>query len=223
MFPLASGIPALHVPAAPGVPPLGGLVVAQEIFGLNANIEALCERFAGEGFEVVAPAYFERVEPGFGAGYDQDGVARGLAAVRATPWDQVAADTQAAVDALRARGCARVFATGFCWGGTVAWLAACRVAGVDAAAGFYGRMINTLLGETPKAPIELHYGERDAGIPLSMVDEVRAAHPSVPIHLYPAGHGFFSDRGHDFDPAVADLAWSRARALFAAHGAGSTG
>lgn len=212
-FILSTGAPALRVPAA-GPTARGGLIVAQEIFGLNANITALCHRFAGDGFEVIAPAYFDHLEPGFAAGYDPDGIQKGLAAVRATSWERVTADTQAAVDSLRASGHARVHVTGFCWGGTVAWLAACRVRGVTAASGFYGRLINTLLDETPQAPVELHYGETDPGIPLSMVDAVREAHPSVPIHLYPAGHGFFSDRGHDHDPAQADLAWARTLALF---------
>jgi carboxymethylenebutenolidase len=213
MIPLSTGIPALFEPAT-GDRRRGGLVVAQEIFGLNANMAALAGRFAGDGFDVLAPAYFERVEAGFMAGYDPEGIAKGLSAVRATPWDQVQADTQAAIDWLAARHGGQVFVTGFCWGGTVAWLAACRCNGVAAASGFYGRLINTLLAETPRAPIALHYGDRDPGIPLAMVDEVRAAHPGVPVHLYPAGHGFFSDRGHDHDPAQADLAWARTLALF---------
>jgi carboxymethylenebutenolidase len=218
MITLGNALPALHAPAR-GPHFRGGLVVAQEIFGLNANIHALCERFAGDGFDVLAPAYFHSVEPGFHAGYDPDGVQKGLAAVRATPWDQVAGDTQAAIDWLADRtGAGPVFVTGFCWGGTVAWLAACRCTGIQAASGFYGRLINTLINETPRVPIALHYGERDAGIPLSMVEEVRAAHPGVPIHLYPAGHGFFSDRGHDHAPDQADLAWARTLALFARTG-----
>jgi carboxymethylenebutenolidase len=216
MIPLSTGAPALHVPAR-GPAPRGGLVVAQEIFGLNANIRALCEGFAAEGFEVLAPAYFERVETGFLADHDAAGVAKGLAAVAATPWDQVAADTQAAIDHLRAGGQRAVFVTGFCWGGTVAWLAACRCAGVTAAVGFYGRLINMLLHETPKAPIALHYGDRDASIPPEAIAAVRAAHPDVPIHVHPAGHGFLSDRGHDHDPVVAARAWGQARDFFDAH------
>lgn len=212
MITLATGIPALVEPAK-GPNRRGGLVVAQEIFGLNDNIRALCSRFAGDGFDVVAPAYFDRIESGFTAPYDQDGIQKGLAAVKATSWEQVTADTQAAIDLLRLSG-SRTFVTGFCWGGTVAWVAACRCAGVTAASSFYGRMINLFLAETPQAPIELHYGDHDPGIPLTMVDEVRAAHPQIPVHLYPAGHGFFSDRGHDFDPTQADIAWARTLDLF---------
>jgi dienelactone hydrolase len=131
----------------------------------------------------------------------------------ATSWEQVAADCQAAIDALGGTA----FVAGFCWGGAVAWLAACRCRGVAAASGFYGRMVLALRDETPKAPIILHYGERDAHIPLTDVDAVRAAHPDVPVYLYPAGHGFFSDRSADHDQLQADIAWSRSRALFDAH------
>jgi carboxymethylenebutenolidase len=205
-------LPAWRVPA--GGDRRGGLVLIQEIFGVNANMRALAQRFAGDGFDVLAPACFARIETAFDADYGPEGVAKGRAAVEATPWDQVAGDLQAAIDALSPP----VFAAGFCWGGTAAWIAACRCTGLAAAAGFYGRLIVTLLDETPKAPIELHYGERDPMIPPTDIDRVRAAHPGVAIHLYPAGHGFFSDRSADHDPVQADLAWRRALDLFAAHG-----
>ena len=113
MINLSTGIPALFEPAL-GSQRRGGLVVAQEIFGLNANIRTLCARFAGDGFDVIAPAYFDRIEAGFTAPYDQDGIQKGLSAVRATSWDQVTADTQAAIDVL-AETQSRIFVTGFCW------------------------------------------------------------------------------------------------------------
>ena len=99
MINLSTGIPALFEPAQ-GSHRRGGLVVAQEIFGLNRNIRSLCTRFAGDGFDVIAPAYFDRIEAGFTAPYDQDGIQKGLSAVRATLWDQVTVDTQAAIDVL---------------------------------------------------------------------------------------------------------------------------
>lgn len=216
---LASGIGALHCPAA-GIR-RAGLVVVQEIFGVNDNIAALAAQFASQGFEVLAPDYFGRVEPGFVADHDGEGVHRGLTAVRATPWDQVAGDTQAAIDQLTASGGpagAPVFVTGFCWGGTVSWLAAQRCRGLAAASGFYGRLINTLLDAPPLAPVQLHYGERDSTISPQMVAEVRAAFPAVPVHVWPAGHGFLSDRGHDHDPVVAAAAWQSTLDFFATHG-----
>jgi carboxymethylenebutenolidase len=194
----------------------GGLLLAQEIFGVNANIRALADRFAADGYEVLAPAFFARVERDFDAGFDEAGVAKARAAVAASSWAQVAADCQTGIDALAAAG-GPIYVAGFCWGGTVAWLAACRCTGLSAASGFYGRMIIGLLDETPHAPIALHYGERDPHIPMTDVEKVRLAHPNVPIFVYPAGHGFFSDRGGDQDPVQADIAWARTRALFDAH------
>lgn len=198
-------------------PHRGGLVLVQEIFGVNSNIRALADHFAQDGYEVLAPAFFARLDPMFDSGFDEAGVAKARAAVAATPWDQVAGDAQAAIDALAAPG-GPVYLAGFCWGGTVAWLAACRCARLAAAASFYGRLIIGLLDETPRAPIELHYGAHDPLIPMSDVEKVRAAHPDVPIHLYPAGHGFFSDRSADHDAVQADLAWARTRAFFDANG-----
>ena len=212
---LPGGIAALHRPAR-GTR-RAGLVMAQEIFGLNANMVALADRFAADGFEVLAPDYFGRIAPGFTAAHDPDGIQKGLAAVRATGWDQVAADTQAAIDWLRRTG-GPVFVTGFCWGGTVAWLAAQHCSGLAAAAGFYGRLITTLLDRPPLVPVQLHYGDRDPGIPASDVDRVRTAWPEVPVLVWPAGHGFFSDRGADHDPEVAARAWEAAERFFAGHG-----
>jgi carboxymethylenebutenolidase len=210
---LSTGIGALHAPTSQR---RAGLVLAQEIFGVNANIAALAHQFAGEGFEVLAPDYFGRIEPGFQADYDEAGTARGRAAVAATPWDQVAADTQAAIDWLAARGPQPVVAMGFCWGGAVAWLAAQRCTGLAASVGFYGRLIVTLLEGTPRCPVQLHYGAHDPIIPPADIDAVRAAFPDVPVQVWPAGHGFFSDRGHDHDPAVAAQAWQMARAFLLA-------
>lgn len=205
-------LPALHA-AHRGGPHRGGLILAHEIFGVNANMRALVERFAGDRFEVLAPALFARIDPAFEAGYDAEGVAKGRAAAAASPWAQVAADMQAAVDALAPP----IFVAGFCWGGSVTWLAAARCRGISAAAAFYGRQIITLLDETPRCPIELHYGEKDSLIPLEDHARIRAAHPTVPILVYDAGHGFFSDRGADHNPAEAAHAWGRTLNFFDAH------
>lgn len=207
-----AAIPALHAPHRDG-PRRGGLVLVHEIFGLNQNLRALVERFAHDRFEVIAPALFARIDPNFTAGYDPDGVAKGRMAVAHTPWSQVAVDVQAAIDALAPP----VFVAGFCWGGAVTWLAAARCHGLSAASAFYGRQIVDLLGEAPRCPIELHYGEKDPLIPAEDHARVRAAHPSVPILLYDAGHGFFSDRRADYNKAEADRAWGRTLNFFDAH------
>lgn len=189
----------------------GGLLLVQEIFGISDHIRELCDGYAADGYEVIAPAFYDRLERGFAAAYDQEGVAKGIQYATATPWDQVQGDAQAAIDALAPP----VFATGYCWGGAVAWLAACRCDGVAAASCFYGRRINDLLDETPRCPTILHYGKTDHSIPMDKVEEVRARHPDVPVYVYDAGHGFVSDRRADYSEDAAKLSRLRTLQLFA--------
>ncbi|MEO8114484.1 MAG: dienelactone hydrolase family protein [Phenylobacterium sp.] len=194
----------------------GGLVLVQEIFGVTDHIRELADGFAEDGYEVLAPAFYDRLEPGFEADYRPDSIAKGVQYSQATPWDQVAGDLQAAIDALQGP----VFVTGFCWGGTAAWLAACRCDGVAAASCFYGRRISELMDEVPKAPTILHFGKTDASIPPERIAEIAERHPDLPIYLYDAGHGFMSDRRADYRPDAARLGRLRTLALFARNGAG---
>jgi carboxymethylenebutenolidase len=199
--------------AAPRDARRGGLVVVQEVFGVNAHIRELCEGFAEDGYEVIAPAFYDRLERGFETGYDAGGVARGRAWSEATPWDQVQGDLQAAIDALESP----VFITGYCWGGAAAWLAACRCEGLAAAACYYGRRISELVDETPQVPTILHFGKADASIPPEKVEEIAERHPDVPVYLYDAGHGFSCDHRADFHADSARLARLRTLAHFSRH------
>jgi carboxymethylenebutenolidase len=194
----------------------GGLVLVQEIFGVTDHIRELCDGFAEDGYEVIAPAFYDRLERGFAADYSPDSIQKGVGYSQATPWDQVTGDLQAAIDALQPP----VFVTGYCWGGAATWLAACRCDGVAAASAFYGRRISELKDETPKAPTILHFGKSDASIPPERIEEIRERHPDLPIYLYDAGHGFVSDRRADYDADSARLARLRTLALFARNGAG---
>jgi len=194
----------------------GGLVLIQEIFGVTDHIRELADGYGADGYEVLAPAFYDRRERDFQAGYDQDGVARGLRYSQETPWAEVAADLQAAIDALAPP----VFVAGYCWGGTATWLAACRCDGVAAASSFYGRRIPELIDEAPRCPIILHFGRHDASIPPPVVDAIAQAYPDLPIHRYDAGHGFVSDRRADFSPDAARLARLRTLQLFAMNGGG---
>ena len=194
----------------------GGLLLIQEIFGVTEHIRELADAFAADGYETIAPSFYDRLEPGFQADYSREAIAKGVEYSQATPWDQVAGDAQAAIDALKAP----VFVTGFCWGGAATWLAACRCTGLSAAASFYGRRISELKDETPKVPIILHFGKTDASIPPERVEEIGERHPEIPIHLYPAGHGFVSDRRADYDADSARLARLRTLALFSNNGGG---
>jgi carboxymethylenebutenolidase len=194
----------------------GGLVVVQEIFGVTPLIHDIARGFAQEGYETLAPSLFDRRAPAFRVGYDAEGVAAGRALSEATPWAEVAADLRAAVEALAPP----VFLVGYCWGGTAAWLAACRVPGLSAVSSYYGRRIPELWDAAPACPVILHFGRRDASIPMSQVEALTERFPDLPIHLYDAGHGFASDRGSDFSPDPARLARLRTLQLFALHGGG---
>lgn len=188
----------------------GGLVLIQEIFGVTDHIRELADGFAEDGYEVIAPSLYDRIEPGFTAGYDAEGVAKGKDYSQATPWDQVQGDLQAAIDALDGP----VFATGFCWGGAAAWLAACRCQGLAAVSSFYGRRIPEMIHETPKCPTILHFGRADPTIPPEVVEFIIEAHPEVPVYLYEAGHGFVSDRRADYHADAARLSRLRTLQLF---------
>jgi carboxymethylenebutenolidase len=204
---------AWHVP--PRDARRGGLVLVQEIFGVTGHIRQLCEGFAEDGYEVIAPSFYDRLERDFAADYSPEGIQTGLDYSVATRWDQVQSDLQAAIDALAGP----VFVAGYCWGGAAAWLAACRCEGLAAASAFYGRRISELVEETPKVPTILHFGKTDASIPPDKVEEIRARHPEIPIYLYAAGHGFVSDRA-DHDADSARLARLRTLAHFSRHGSG---
>lgn len=188
----------------------GGLLLIQEIFGVTDHIRELADGFAEDGYEVVAPSFYDRLERGFQADYSPESIQNGVAYSQATPWDQVAADAQGAIDALKGP----VFAAGYCWGGAATWLAACRCEGLAAASAFYGRRISELVAEAPRCPVILHFGKSDASIPPERVEEIRAAHPDVPVYLYDAGHGFFSDRRADYHADSARLARLRTLAFF---------
>lgn len=190
----------------------GGLLLIQEIFGVNETIRATAADFAARGYEVIAPSLFDRTERDFLAGYDQDGFTRGRAAAGAIDWTVTTADMQAGLNAL---GDGPRFVAGFCWGGGAAWIAACRCEGLNAVSSFYGRLVTEFLGETNRCPVVFHYGAKDAHIPAEMVERVRAAEkPDTRVFVYDAGHGFFSDRRDDYEAKSADKARARTLALF---------
>ncbi|MEN2786655.1 dienelactone hydrolase family protein [Sphingomonas qilianensis] len=196
----------------------GGLVLVQEIFGVTDHIRDLAEEYARDGYEVLAPALFDREHPGFEAGYDADGLARGVELARQLhPFALSLADVQRCVDALRPQG--PVFVVGYCYGGSIAWFAASRLTGVAAASGYYGSLIPAAAAEVPKVPVILHFGRHDTGIPMEGVEKVIATnHPHASVYVYEAGHGFNSDRRKDYHEASADLAKERTLALFQANG-----
>jgi carboxymethylenebutenolidase len=200
--------------ARPIAPPRGAIVVVQEIFGVNAHIRAVTDRFAESGFTAMAPALFDLVRPGTELGYDDSGVIRGREYVAELGFDRTVEIVAAAARWLRESG-HRVGVVGFCWGGTVAMLANTRLRLPSVA--YYGGRSVPFLGEAAMAPMLFHFGERDRLIPPEDVDLHRAHHPQATIHVYPAGHGFNCDQRTDYEPESAALAWSRTLAFFQEH------
>lgn len=195
--------------------PRGGLVVIQEIFGVNRHIRAVADDFASQGYLAVAPALFDRAERGVEMDYSPPSIERGRALAM-----QVAPHALRDVAAALAYGHAQTgrpgAVVGFCFGGTLAWLAATRLEPV-AAISYYGGTVAQYADETPHCPVLMHFGERDKHIPPEAVNKLRSAHPDVAIHTYPAGHGFNCTERADFDPPSAALARERTLAFLKQH------
>lgn len=187
-----------------------GLVVVQEIFGANSHIREVADGFAADGYEVLAPALFDRVERGAELGYEEPDRTRGRALKGKVQDHEALMDVQAAISDLRGRdGIYDVAVVGYCWGGLLAWLSATRMFGVSAAVGYYGGGIAKALDKKPRCPVMLHFGETDAMIPMDDVEKIGAAFPDIPIHVYPAGHGFNCDQRGSYDAESAALARER--------------
>jgi carboxymethylenebutenolidase len=208
---------ALH--AAPQGQRRGGVIVIQEIFGLDQYVHADVARWSALGFEVLAPSMFDRGERGFTAEHDPEGLQAGVRLATANGPDNAMSDIQACVDFLKGRG--PVFIVGYCYGGTMVWLAASRVKGLAAGSSYYGGQIAGMAGLPLSCPVIVHLGGKDAHIPADEVSaKVTAAHPEVPVYIYEAsGHGFNNDGRPDSDPGDAKLARQRTLALFEANGA----
>lgn len=201
--------------AEPAGTPKGGLVVLQEIFGVNPHIRRVADGFAAEGYLVIAPALFDRAKPGVELGYTPEEIPAGVALVGQVGHDKTMLDVAAAVAAAAEGGAVGI--VGYCWGGSLAYAAACSIDGVAAAVGYYGGHIAASLDHTPKVPLMLHFGERDAHIPMSDVAKIKAALPDVPVHTYDADHGFNCDARGSYDKPSAVAALARTLAFFGQH------
>jgi carboxymethylenebutenolidase len=202
--------------AKPAGTPKGGLVVVQEIFGINSHIKRVADGFAADGFLAIAPALFDRIEPGLALGYSQDEIQQGIALKGKSSAENALRDIDAARDAMGSAG--KVGVIGYCWGGFLSWLSATRLSGFNAAVSYYGGGIGSVAEEQPKCPVLMHFGEKDHAIPLTDMEKVRAAHPKgVEIHVYPAGHGFNCDERACYDAESARIARGRTIAFLDAH------
>jgi carboxymethylenebutenolidase len=201
--------------ADPSGKPRGGVLVIQEIFGVNPHIRAVCDAYAKDGYLAIAPALFDRIERGVETGYDAEAMRTAVGIVSKLKPGDVLRDLQAGIDELAKVG--KVGVVGYCYGGTMAWAAACRLDGVAAASCYYGGQIARQADAVPKVPTILHFGEQDAMIPMAEVDKLKVAHPSVPIYVYPAGHGFNCEARASHHIESAKLAKERTLDLFAKH------
>ena len=198
----------------------GGLVIAPEIFGVNAHIRDVADGYAAEGYAVLAPAFFDPVERGVELEYDSASSLRGRELVGRLGLDAALDIVASAAAHLRSRLAAlhqpkAVGTVGYCWGGTVAMLANARQ-GLTSVTYYGGRSV-PFLGEPAHAPMLFHFGEKDSLIPPEDVQKHREHHPDANVHTYPAGHGFNCDERHDYAPESAALAWERTTAFLKEH------
>ena len=188
--------------------PIAALVVVQEIYGVNAHIRRVTNGYAKDGFLAIAPALFDRIEPNVQLGYEGEDAAKARSFLPRLDTEKAVLDVEAAVQYAAKSTGKKVGVVGFCWGGTLAWLAAARLP-VAVAVGYYGGQIARYVGEQPKVPVMLHFGTQDAHIPKADVDKVKAAHPEVEIYWYNAGHGFNCDERASYSPEAAKTARER--------------
>ena len=203
--------------ARPASQPIAGLVVIQEIFGVNQHIRSVADGYAKDGFLAVAPALFDRVERGVELPYDGPEAQKGMALLQKLDTAKALEDVDAALDYVRAQTGKKSGVIGYCLGGLLAWLSATRLH-PDAAVGYYAGRIGNFAEETPTAPVQLHFGKLDTHIPAEQVEKVHSAHPEVEINWYEnAGHGFNCDMRASYNAEASALARTRALAFLKKH------
>ena len=201
--------------ADPAGKPRGGLVVIQEIFGVNSHIRSVAVGYAADGYLAIAPALFDRVERGFDVGYSPPDIERGRAVRAKVSLDDALKDVAAAIKAAAPAG--KVGIVGYCWGGTVVWASATRLDGLACSSPHYGGGIAEIATERPRCPVMFHFGETDQQIPMTDVEKIRKAQPGQTLHVYPAGHGFNCDQRGSYHAASAKLARERTLAFLRQH------
>ena len=202
--------------ATPAGKPRGGVVVIPEIFGVNSHIQQVTDGFAADGYLAVAPAMFDRAQRNYDTGYSQPEIQAGVAIMQKLDWKQSMLDVQAAVAEANKGG--KVGIVGYCYGGTVSWVAAARLSGLACAVPYYGGGMPGFIGEKPKCPTMCNFGEADQSPTLAQAKEIAAAHPAITAHFYPgAGHGFNCDQRGSWNPEAAKLARSRTLEFFRAY------
>ena len=202
--------------AEPAGKPRGAVVVIQEIFGVNSHIKSVADGYAGDGWRVVAPAMFDRAQRGYDTGYSQPEIQAGIALMQKLDWKQTLLDVDAAIAEAKKAG--KVGIVGYCWGGTVSWVAAARTQGLACSAPYYGGGMPGFIGDKPKIPTLCHFGELDQSPTLEQSRAIAKAHPEVTAHFYAgAGHGFNCDQRGSYNVDASKLARQRTVEFFRKH------
>ena len=201
--------------AEPSGKPRGGIVVIQEIFGVNRHIKEVADGYAADGYLVIAPAMFDRVQKNVDLGYTPEDIAKGREIRGKVTNDMAVKDAQAAINEGAKAG--KVGIVGYCWGGLVTWLAAAKATGLACAVPYYGGGILDNAELQPKVPLMGHFGEKDAHIPVEGVKKLAEKHKSHQIFIYEADHGFNCDHRGSYNAPAAKLARERTLAFFRKH------
>jgi carboxymethylenebutenolidase len=199
--------------AAPKGPARGAVVIAQEIFGVNHHIRGVADGFAAAGYVTIAPCLYDRVRRGIELGYSEQETQEGRGYRLQIPKEKTLLDLGASINVVKHAG--RVAVVGYCWGGTLAYLAACELP-IACAVAYYGGQIKEHLAKSPRRPVLYHFGDRDPYIPATDIEKIRAADPTGEFHLYPADHGFNCEERGSYDAASARLALERTHAFLTA-------
>ncbi len=183
----------------------GGVVILHAIYGLTPHIADVCQRWAGAGYRAIAPALFDRRAKGLVHPYSAAGAAAGRDCYASLSEGEILADIAACAEAIGTAGPRIV--SGFCTGGTWAWVAAAKC-DFDLQVNFYGSHVANRLDLAPRCATVMHYGDSDHIVPLTDIDAIKAAHPALLVHVYPgAGHAFFNPDQPTHDARAAEDAW----------------
>ncbi len=192
--------------ADPQTAPTGAIILLQEIFGLNAHIKSVCDDYAKMGWQIIAPALFDRQKPDVELAYDSEGIKQGLDFKKGAD-DTALIDIEAALKSLD-KGLPKAV-IGYCWGGSLAWRAACQPLDIDVAIAYYGGELPGLKDQQAHLPVMAHFGRKDSSIPIERAEAFIASQPQVECFIYDADHGFNCDHRTSFDKPSAELARQR--------------
>ena len=202
--------------AEPSAKARAGVLVIPEVFGVNSHIKQTADGYAADGYLAVSPAMFDRAQRNYDTGYSQPEIQAGVAIMQKLDWKQSMLDVEAAIGEAMKAG--KVGIVGYCYGGTVAWVAAARASGLACSVPYYGGGMHGLIKEQPKVPVMCNFGETDQSPTLAQAKEIVAAHPEISAHFYAgAGHGFNCDQRGSWNAEAAKLARSRTLEFFRKH------